>query len=128
MRAIHFGAILAAIAVVTLLGSPAAAQWRNDRSAGAHSEGYRDGARDGGDDARRGRPYAYERHRAYRDADAGYQPSDGRRDAYQRQYRAGFVAGYRDGYYAGGGRGQRRRGRAGSWQAADRFPPATVTS
>jgi hypothetical protein len=72
---------------------------------GGYDAGYRDGARAGGDDARDGRAYEYQRHRDYRSADRGYSNRDGRRDAYADQYRAGFVAGYRDGYYSGGGRG-----------------------
>lgn len=103
MHAKVLGAILTALAVVAMAAAPLEAQWRDPR--GGHDEGYRDGARAGGDDARDGRPFEYQRHRDYRNADNGYQSRDGRRDDYKQQYRAGFVAGYRDGYYSGGGRG-----------------------
>lgn len=106
MHAKLLGAALTAVAVLALAGAPVAAQWADPR--GGHDEGYRDGARAGGDDARDGRPFEYQRHRDYRAADSGYQRRDGRRDDYQQQYRAGFVAGYRDGYYSGGGRGAGR--------------------
>lgn len=106
MPAIHLRAVLAALALVTLIGAPVDAQWRDNQRANARSEGYRDGARAGGDDARDGRRYEYQRHRDYRQADTGYQSRDGRRDDYKQQYRAAFIAGYRDGYNSGGGRAQ----------------------
>jgi hypothetical protein len=105
MSATHLRVTLAVVAVVTLMSAPAEAQRRDAWGATAQSEGYRDGARAGGDDARDGRPFEYQRHRDYRDGDRGYQSRSGRRDDYARQYRAGFIAGYRDGYNSGGGRG-----------------------
>jgi hypothetical protein len=106
MHAKLLGATLTALAVVALGGTPVRAQWGDPR--GGHDEGYRDGARAGGEDARDGRTFEYQRHRDYRDGDRGYQSRSGRRDDYTQQYRDGFVAGYRDGYYSGGGRGARR--------------------
>ena len=106
MHAQLLGATCTALAVVALAGAPVEAQWGDPR--GGRDEGYRDGARAGGNDAREGRGFDYQRHRDYREADQGYQSRDGRRDAYTQHYRAGFVAGYRDGYYSGGGRGARR--------------------
>lgn len=106
MNAKLLGATLAALAVVALAGASVDAQWADPR--GGRDEGYSDGARAGGGDARDGRRFEYQRHRDYREADRGYQSRDGRRDAYTQQYRAGFVAGYRDGYYSGGGRGTTR--------------------
>lgn len=104
MHAKLVGAIGTALAVLVLAG-PAEAQWRGSASsAGAYESGYRDGAQAGGDDARDGRGYEYQRHRDYRAADRGYDNRYGGRDDYSRQYRAGFVAGYRDGYYSRGGR------------------------
>ena len=105
MHATHLRATLAALAAVAFLGAPAEAQWRDSRGAAAHNQGYRDGARAGGDDARDGRASEYQRHRDYRQADSGYQSPDGGKDDHRQQYRAGFIAGYRDGYNAGGGRG-----------------------
>lgn len=108
MSATHL--ILAAVAVLTLAGAPVEAQrretWGRDSwGASAQSEGYRDGSRAGADDARRGRGFEYQRHRDYRDA--ADRPRDGRRDEFARDYRTGFVAGYRDAYYAGGRAGSR---------------------
>ena len=105
MHAIPLTATLAALALATVLGAPAEAQWRDSWGASAQSEGYRDGALAGGDDARDGRSFEYQRHRDYREGDRGYDRGDGRRDDYMQHYRAGFVAGYRDGYNGGGGRG-----------------------
>ena len=107
MHAKLLGAALTALAVVALAGAPLEAQWADPRA--GRDAGYRDGARAGGDDARDGHAFEYQRHRAYREADRGYQSRDGRRDDFKEQYRAGFVAGYRDGYYSGGGRGPGRR-------------------
>ena len=123
MHAKLLGATLTALAVVVLAGAPVEAQWGDPR--GGHDEGYRDGARAGGDDARDGRAFEYQRHRDYRDADRGYQSRGGRRDDYKQQYRAGFVAGYRDGYYSGGGRGTSRGagpGRAPSYGSRSGYP------
>lgn len=107
MSAILLRTTLAALAVLTLAGSSAEAQWGVPRSGGsAHNEGYRDGVRAGADDARDGRRYEYQRHRDYRQADSGWQGRAGRRNDYQQDYRAGFVAGYRDGFYSGNGRGR----------------------
>lgn len=103
MTAKLLGALLTAIAVIALTGSPAQAQWADRR--GGHEDGYRDGAQAGADDARDGRPFEYQRHRDYRDADNGYERREGPRARYQEQYRAGYLAGYRDAYYSGGGRG-----------------------
>jgi hypothetical protein len=106
MHAKLLGATLAAVAVIALTAVPAEAQWREGwGNGGGYDVGYRDGARAGRDDARDGRGFEYQRHRDYRSADGGSRSRDGRRGAYADQYRAGFVAGYRDAFYAGSGRG-----------------------
>lgn len=112
MTALSVRVTLAALTALTLSVTPAEAQW-GARANGAHTEGYRDGVRAGNDDARDGRRYEYQRHRDYRSADTGYQSRDGRRDDYRQQYRAGFVAGYRDGFYSSGRRPS--SGGAGPW-------------
>ncbi|MGD9905117.1 MAG: hypothetical protein AB7U83_16755 [Vicinamibacterales bacterium] len=105
------GATVAALATVVLAAGPAEAQRRDGWAGAAYDAGYRDGVRAGGDDGRDRRPFDYQRHRDYRAADRGYSTRNGRRDDWARDYRAGFVAGYRDGYYSGGGgRGEVRRG------------------
>jgi hypothetical protein len=98
-------AVLATLAATVL---PAEAQWRGSN---AQAQGYNDGADAGSNDARNGRPFEYQRHRAYREADRGYEGRFGNRDDYKQQYRAGFVAGYRDSYYSEDSRGP--AGRAG---------------
>jgi hypothetical protein len=103
MRALLLGTTVAVLAVVAL-AAPAEAQRRDGWGTNAYSDGYRDGARAGGDDARDGRRYEYQRHRDYRSA-SGYGRGNGGRNDEADRYRAGFVAGYRDGYYSGGGRG-----------------------
>lgn len=103
--------LAAAVVVVTAGSAPAQAQWRDPWGSNARAEGYNDGAQAGVSDARDGRPFEYQRHRAYREGDRGYDRRYGSRDDYAQQYRAGFIAGYRDSYYAGGGR--RRSG--GPW-------------
>ncbi|HUU32628.1 MAG TPA: hypothetical protein VMW48_01130, partial [Vicinamibacterales bacterium] len=105
MHAKLLGVALTALTVVALAAAPAEAQG-TDRG-GGHDEGYGDGARAGSEDARGGGPFEYQRHRDYRAADNGYQRREGRPDDYKAHSRAGFVAGYRDGYYSSGG-GRRR--------------------
>lgn len=56
--------------------------------------GYREGARQGERDARRGR-FDLERDAAYRDGDRGYNRRFGDRELYRDQFRAGFATGYR---------------------------------
>lgn len=92
-----------AVVLVTAGVATAQGQWR-EQGSHAHAEGYNAGARAGADDAHDGRDFEYQRHRAYRDGDHGYNGHVGTRDDYTRQYRAGFIAGYRDSYYASGGR------------------------
>ena len=68
--------------------------------------------------------FEYQRHRDYRAADRGYSSRDNQRDAYTQQYRAGFVAGYRDGFYSAGGRGAGARRAPTPWYGGtpDRRP------
>ncbi|MGE0362317.1 MAG: hypothetical protein AB7H93_10770 [Vicinamibacterales bacterium] len=107
MTARALGATFAALATVALAAGPAEAQRRDGWVGAAYDSGYRDGVRAGGDDARDGRAFEYQRHRDYRSGDGGYSSRAGRRDTWSERYRAGFVAGYRDGYYSsGGGRGR----------------------
>lgn len=114
MTAKLLGVAIAAVATV-VFAAPAEAQRRDGWGGSAYDTGYRDGVRAGGNDARDGRAFEYQRHRDYRSADRGYSARDGRRDTWSQQYRGGFVAGYRDGYYSrGGGRGTATPGR-GPW-------------
>lgn len=78
---------------------------RNERA--AYDSGYRDGQRQGRDDARDGDRYDPRGQRDYRTAD------NGRWGRYDDEYRDGFVRGYQEGYRdgrgnRGNGRGRRR--------------------
>src|SRR5262245_10919702 len=64
----------------------------------AYDVGYRQGVREGENDARPGRDYSYTRHDQYRDGDDGYRRADGDREFYRRSYRQGFQTGYNEGY------------------------------
>ena len=64
----------------------------------AFDNGYRDGLDEGRRDARGRDPYDPVRSRRYRDGDRNYDRRYGTRDAYTRDYRAGFMRGYQDGY------------------------------
>ena len=64
----------------------------------AYDIGYRDGLTAGNTDYDRHRGARPEDQRDYRDADHGYRSSYGDKNMYQRQYRDGFLQGYRDGY------------------------------
>jgi len=66
----------------------------------AHDNGFHDGRRAGESDAKKGRPFAFDRHDDWRDADDGYHRNFGDKDFYRREFREGFRAGYTDGYNA----------------------------
>jgi hypothetical protein len=73
----------------------------------AYDNGFREGAEEGQNDARRGRDFSYQRHDEYRDADQGYRRGDGDFDLYRRSYRQGFQTGYNEAFNrftAGNGR------------------------
>jgi hypothetical protein len=63
----------------------------------AYDNGFVDGRAHGIDDARARRSFDYDRHRAFRNADAGYR-GYGDRNAYRSLFREGFAAGYTEGY------------------------------
>jgi hypothetical protein len=73
----------------------------------AYDNGYREGRKDGEDDARHGRGFELEREKDYRNADHGYNRSYGDKDRYRDSFRNGYAQGYRDAYgrngYGGGG-------------------------
>jgi hypothetical protein len=81
---------------------------RNDRNDGrydrnelyrvAQQNGYREGYRQGQDDANRRRGSNFENDSRYRDALSGYRSEYGNRDDYRRAYREGFRQGYEEGY------------------------------
>jgi hypothetical protein len=64
----------------------------------AYENGFREGERAGGRDARSGRRYEPSRHDDWRDGDDGYRRSYGEPQLYRRNFRNGFEAGYAQGY------------------------------
>ena len=72
--------------------------------------GYRDGQNAGERDARSGRPFAFNRHNDWRDADEGYIRGYGDRELYRRSFRSGFESGYTDAYNRYGNYGRAPRG------------------
>src|SRR5262249_35602410 len=64
----------------------------------AAQNGYRDGLEAGRDAAHDRERYDVLIERRYREGDRGYDRRYGPRDQYQREYRAAFEQGYRDGY------------------------------
>jgi hypothetical protein len=64
----------------------------------AYDEGYRQGAKEGEKDARRGDRFAYQDEREYRRADRGYNRSFGDRDRYRQVFRDGYATGYSDSF------------------------------
>jgi len=95
-----------AFIVVTGFGSTACASqlygqrgvYRTNIDRRAYDNGYREGARQGENDIRRGRGYAPNSHNEYRNADDGYRRGDGDREFYRSSYRQGFDAGYSEAY------------------------------
>ncbi len=73
----------------------------------AYDYGYREGARSGEQDARRGERFNFEDEREYRNGDGGYQRQYGDRDRYRQTFRSGYAAGYSDSYRRYGGSNSR---------------------
>jgi hypothetical protein len=71
---------------------------RNDVYRIAQDNGYREGLRQGRDDAYRRRGFNYENDSSYRNALSGYQASYGNRDNYRNAFREGYRRGYEEGY------------------------------
>ena len=69
----------------------------------AYDYGYREGARAGEQDARRGERFNFEDEREYRNGDGGYHRQYGDRDRYRQTFRSGYAAGYDDSYRRYGG-------------------------
>jgi hypothetical protein len=84
----------------------------------AYDQGYRDGARRGEEDARRGDRFGYQDERDFQRADRGYHRSLGDRDRYRQVFRDGYAAGYSAGYSRFS-----RYGRTGSGGAYGRVGP-----
>src|SRR5262245_10489242 len=97
LRLVPAAMLVAAGFASTACAGQSCGNYRNV-DARAYDNGYRDGLREGTNDARRGRNYAYNRHDQYRDADDGYRRSGGDREFYRRSYRQGFQIGYNEGY------------------------------
>jgi flagellar biosynthesis/type III secretory pathway protein FliH len=95
----------------------------------AYDNGYREGLRDGQQDARRRNPGRYQDNRAWQRADKGYNRAFGDLERYRQQFRAGFADGYRagfSGYQQGNTR--YRNGRAIPRQDPYRYPGGYGTS
>jgi len=98
-----------------------------DRERVAYGNGYQTGYDNGARDKRSGQLEEFGNDRDYREADRGYDPRGGDRDAYRENFRRGYAAGYVEGYRgmerrargrelsrdAGQGRGDRPRGSSG---------------
>jgi flagellar biosynthesis/type III secretory pathway protein FliH len=64
----------------------------------AYDQGYREGADDGQQDARRGDRFNYRDERAFQRADRGYNRSYGDRERYRHIFRDGYAVGYREAF------------------------------
>ena len=83
----------------------------------AYDTGFREGVKQGEQDARKNRPFAYQDDKTFQRADKGYHREYGTLDRYRQTFRTGYAAGYSDGYqryapYSGSGNGRYGRGRA----------------
>jgi flagellar biosynthesis/type III secretory pathway protein FliH len=83
----------------------------------AYDRGYREGADDGQQDARRGDRFNYRDERAFQRADRGYHRSYGDRDRYRQIFRDGYAVGYREAF----GRFS-RNGRNDGWYSQNPGP------
>src|SRR5687768_2777575 len=114
--AITVAALVSPITIDTL-NAQALPRQNNGRGVGQNPDpyelGYREGARQGEQDARRGRDFGLANDRAFRDGDRGYDRRFGSRDAYRDRLRAGFTGGYRDSYERIRGAAYRQSSRRG---------------
>jgi hypothetical protein len=79
---------------------PAATQQPNSTAQSIQTAGYNAGFRDGVADYRQHAPYSLSSHPAYQNGAEGYNPSLGVSQAtYQADFRNGYTAGYKDGFY-----------------------------
>lgn len=112
MRGMNHRRLIMATVAAALLSAPAVADAQRARqrwpdanvsrqgsfSQDAYDRGYRQGLREGEQDARRGRDFDLYGNSDYRDGDRGYNQRDGNRDRYRSSYRSGFESGYRTGF------------------------------
>jgi flagellar biosynthesis/type III secretory pathway protein FliH len=95
----------------------------------AYDEGYRDGLKEGENDARRGDRFDFQDERNFQRADKGYHRTYGDRERYRQVFRDGYTVGYREGYSRGTpyGRNQstygpyRQQGPYGSYPQRDPY-------
>jgi flagellar biosynthesis/type III secretory pathway protein FliH len=80
-----------------------------------YERGSREGAKQGYEDARKGRRFDFVRDRDFRDSDDGYKHWMGSRRAYESAFRRGFADAYRRGFEEG------RRDRRGRGDRRDRW-------
>ena len=64
----------------------------------AYDQGYRDGAKEGEKDARRGDRYSYQDERDFQRGDHGYNRNLGDRERYRQTFRDGYANGYSDAF------------------------------
>jgi len=81
-----------------------------DARRAAYDRGYREGLKQGEQDARRGATFGYHNARDFQRADKGYHRSLGDRERYRQMFRDGYAAGYSDGYSRAYPRAERARG------------------
>lgn len=110
MKRLFFVPVLASIGLA--IASPATAQigrpdWNyadearqpyNEARRFAYDNGYREGLKEGQNDARRRETFDYQDERTWQRADRGYHRSYGDRFRYEQAFRTGFAAGYSDAY------------------------------
>src|ERR1700736_7046370 len=98
----HMRAIGVVVVTILFVAGLAVAQDRYGGSLNAKDHGYqhvyRDGLRQGRDDASRHEEHDFNT-RDYKRADQGYERYMGEHDDFQHGYRDGYKAGYDDGYY-----------------------------
>ena len=86
----------------------------------AYDNGYREGLREGQQDARRRNAGRYQDNRTWQRADKGYNRAFGDVERYRQQFRAGFSDGYQAGY-GGYGQGNARYGNGRAVPRQDRY-------
>ena len=86
----------------------------SDSRRAAYDNGFREGAKQGEKDGRKGSVFAYQDEKTFQRADKGYSRDYGEIERYRQSFRSGYAAGYSESYQRYGSRYGDGNGRYGS--------------
>lgn len=86
----------------------------SDSRRAAYDNGFREGAKQGEKDGRKGNVFAYQDEKTFQRADKGYSRDYGEIERYRQSFRSGYAAGYSESYQRYGSRYRNDNGRYGN--------------